>query len=480
MILYNSDYKFVGISDSYIKKLNFPSFNALKYRIGDDFANLFIEKKGFLYNFKYLSWIDYILQNRDKAQAILKGGGHNFYKVSFSIEPYYFMENSEKGYYLIIETMSEYEMESLDIDNSNFTKTDEKLLYHVDEDEYHVYNEDSFNSSSELSFKETPTSSFSNEESETLSFNNLDNFQGTLPEQVPPQIETVSKKNIPSPEEFLRSFDVENSGDENIQTDLSEEKISFQLKQKSIDKLIENGVDYNIEAIQETKTLKIFQSDNYIIDEVSKELEIKKDTLIDFLIDFINHTNNLKPHIYDSLKHHNIKNVKNAVFMLKGLSFNLRIMDIYNIFEKIYSSYYRDTSELSKDINLIYEKTMNLNKQINSGGETLKFENRDVRPFISQINNSTLPDILFQDISDNFIKLFDSSKDRIEEILNPNKVIELKHIFEKLSNISKPLNIYEINISINGILNNISEEKIEFDKLIFSWIELTNFIQKMR
>jgi len=496
MILYNSDYEFVGISDSYIKKLNFPSFNALKYRIGDNFANLFIEKKGFLYNFKYLSWIDYILQNSDKAQAILKGGDNSFYKVRFSIEPYFFVNQSEKGYFLLIESMVGYEMDSFDIDNNDFKKSevDEKSSYYIDEDEYQVSNEDNFEGNLELSFDDSPTFTFESEVADSKALDlEVEKKDESHQEPVQERVEEVIlKKNIQSPEEFLKSFNIEKEDNETSKKESSEtlifnkasknfsDNISNPLTQQGIDKLVENGIDFDMKPFQTDGFLKNFESNNYIIDEVAKELEIKKDTLIDFLIDFIHHTNHLKPYIYYSLKHHNIKHVKNAIFMLKGLSYNLRINDIYQIFEKIYSSYYRDNTELSKDINLIYEKIINLNKHINNGGETLQFENNDVRSFISEINKSTLPDILFQDMVDGFIKIFDSLKDKIEGSLNPDKILELKPVIEKLSNISKPLDIDKINFLIDDILNNINGYKIEFDKLIFSWIELSSFVEKLK
>ena len=556
MILYNSDYEFVGISDSYIKRLNFPSFNALKYRMSGDFANLFIEKKGFLYNFTFISWIDYILQNKDKAQAILKSGNNSYYKITFSIEPYYFIESSDKGYFLLIETMEEYEMDSFNVDESTYHKPEDEegLSYYVDEDEYHVSNEsaslngeeDSFESSFEdsqtFSFDESsesgaklpvekkkplPKTPLKKVESETFTLE-LDSsedehsfessafsFEDDKPvkekeveeKKIMPKIEESSKKQIPSPEEFFKSFDLgaEEKVEEapkqvskKVNSDLSDfdsllsggatstaksKTTSYPLQQDEIDMIFNNVTDKEVDEmdiIEADKFVKTFKSNNYIISEVAKELKIKEETLIDFLIDFIHHINHLKTYIYEGLENNKIKNVKNAIFMLKGLSLNLRIIDIYDILDKIYSSYYREASDLLKDINIIYEKVLNLNKQIDSGGETLKFETNEVRPFIISINSSTLPNILFQDIVNSFLKLFDLSKDKIEGSLNPESISELKLVIKELNNVSQPLNIDEIDFPINSILTNIKNIDVDFDKLIMDWIELSGFIEKLR
>jgi len=511
MIIYNSSYEFIGISDSYVKRLDFPSFNALKYRANGDIANLFVEKKGFVYNFQYLSWIEFILQNIDKAQVIIKSGDGSHYKIEFSIEPYYFIENNEKGYLIKIKTMEDYEMDGFEIDDTSFQiNQDENVSYYVDEDEYHVSDEESFITTEESTFEDdSPTFSFGDsennkqkppaqkKESDKFSFDESseEEFNSVEINMETKQSEKQTQA-IQSPEEFLKSFEIEDKVniDRKAEETLNIESLlssgatsnsqpkneSFPLEQDEIDLIFQNGADSEIELTSQNKFHKTFNSDNYIIDEVAKELHIKKDVLIDFLIDFIHHINHLKPYIYDNLENHRIKDIKNAVFMLKGLSFNLRIMDIYNILDKIYSSYYRESSELFKDVDSIYKKIIILNKEINSGGATLKFDVKEVRLFVSSLNHSSLPDILFQDIVNSFLRLFDNSKEKLEASLNPDGIESLKLIIQELDNISKPLNIDELNLPIISILENINSKKIEYDKLVMNWIELSDFINKLR
>jgi hypothetical protein len=586
MILYNGDYEFVGISDSCVKKLNFPSFNAMKYRISGDFANLFIEKKGFLTNFKYISWIDYLQQEGDKAKAIIKSGDNSYYKVSLGIEIYYFADG-EKGYLITIKTMSEFEMDSLELENSNdpFEKDSIKASkYSVNEsDDFFASNE-----SDEFSFEESNTFMFDSfegnfgedressndkaneifeepealeEEKENLkedkevslkkknfedefpdytfeedeekepkkkesekletkyqsfdeefekSFNNSqkdenskidqneksdksikfsDDFEFEFSnsekiEKAPEnEIKNEALNPVPSPDEFFQAFEMDypstyfETKDTEKETFIENKKSEPILNQEDIDKIIEIGESCDIPIIKE---IKVFSSDNYNLDEVSKELQIEKSSLIDFLIDFVHHINQVKKFIYNAIEVNDVQSVKKAVFMVKGLCFNLRIEDIYELLNKIYTKNYRSGAEVVKDLNSVYKKVEMISQKVGTGGEIFKFDQKNIREFISSINHSKLPDALFQDMVDSFIKTFNSSKELVEESLNPDELHKIERIFKELSNIARSLDIDELNSPINRIIKNSSSVDVEFDRLIMDWIDLSSFVEKLK
>lgn len=580
MILYNSNYEFIGISDSCVKKLNFPSFNALKYRMGGDFANILIEKKGFVSNFKYISWIDYIQQENDKAKGIIKSGDGTYYKVTFAIEPYFFAQHSEKGYLITLSSMGEYDADDLDIlDRASSFGGGETPLYVDEEEEYYtsgdnlVQESDTFvfdTYENEFSFDDEDQSEENKErekddEEEDKTLNYVDDEEGMLPPleddefqfvesknqniekiereefSLPPLddiddfkfedekiVETTSKKesfldeetSLPpldmgdfsfddkkdeiekseereenidlsknseliSPNDFLSKFEESVIDEkESIQPSFQEEKqeninqcsIEEYLNQNEIDSII-NGE--SAEKVQH-QDLPKFSSTNYPLDRVAEALEIDENTLSDFIIDFIHHINHVKSFIYEAIERDDVQSVKGVVFMVKGLCFNLRAMDIYNLLEKVERRNYNGTAELLKDINTVYQKVALLSEKIVHDGDTFKFQDVNLRKHIIDLNRSSLPDLLFQDIIDSFVKLFDSSKERVEESINPETIDNIKAVIKEMLNVALSLNIEELIKPLKSIYTNIYSQDIEFDRVVMDWIELSSYVDRLR
>lgn len=209
-------------------------------------------------------------------------------------------------------------------------------------------------------------------------------------------------------------------------------------------------------------------------------LEIDSETLSDFVIDFLHHMSYVKTFIYNSIENDDITSVQNAVFMVKGLCFNLRIMDIYNLLEKIENKQYNEVAELLKDVNSVYQKVEILSQKVVNGGKALQFQDVELRENIVELNNSSLPNFVFQNLVNSFIKLYDSSKDKIEESINPEKIKEVKHLFKEMLNLALSLNIKELIEPLNSILKQISSKDIEFDEIVINWIELSNYIDNLR
>jgi hypothetical protein len=81
---------------------------------------------------------------------------------------------------------------------------------------------------------------------------------------------------------------------------------------------------------------------------------------------------------------------------------------------------------------------------------------------------------------DSFIKTFNSSKELVEESLNPDELHKIERIFKELSNIARSLDIDELNSPINRIIKNSSSVDVEFDRLIMDWIDLSSFVEKLK
>jgi hypothetical protein len=510
MIIYDSEYRFIGVTNSTIKKLNFPSFLALKYKIKDDFAELFIKKNGFIYKFDYLSWIDYILQNPNNSNAIIKAGDNNFYKLTFTIEPYYFFESGDKGYSLNISSMSEMQIDetelieieenSKNINPANIQQEDEFEI--LPETQTFTFNDNDeetqeFELSTNSEEVESTEFSFENNENDFIlpELDKLDNNESQIQLEnknnetenkvdevelkILKQSESTENKDedlLPSADDFLEEFRTSDVKSEEL--NLSSEKKEDEecpLPQKNIDDIFKTK---DIKVLDNVKSnIKKFSIDNYPIDEVCKELNINSGTLSSFLSDFIHHINHLKNYIYTSIESHQIQNVQKAIFMVKGLARNLRICDIYDELKKIYNKHYLEIGELTKDINHIYSMVEDFIQKLD--GMFLVKDNTELRISTSSLNKAQIPDILFQDLLDSFIKLYDYSKEEIEESLNPEKVKRLKELIEQLNNIGQNLSIEEISNPLTKIIEKLQSDDIAFEKIIVDWLDLVAFVEAL-
>jgi len=471
MIIYDSNYRFVGVTSSTIKKLNYPSFWAFKNKINNDFADLFIRKNGFIYKFNYLSWIDYILQNPNNSNAIVKAGDNHYYKLTFTIEPCYFFENDKKGYLLNISSMTEFkidedELEEIEANSNNpddllknqegFNKnefeivSEAKLFKFTDEDlKQHEENEFHYDYQDDFVLPEIKQEIFSDVQHEQIKDVNSDLENIEKSEKVP------DDHFLPSTDDFLEEFRNSNSTFNSNKL----ESFSFNNASKS-----NNPQD--------------FSTNYYPIDEVSQELKISSEALISFLSDFIHLINHLKDYIYASLEGNQIQNVQKVVFMVKGLARNLRISDIYEELKKVCDNNYFEIGELTKDINHIYSLVDNFSNKLNN--VLLNKTNNELRISTSSLNKAHIPDILFQDLLDSFIKLFDHYKEEIEGSLNPEKVSRLIELIEQLNNVGQNLSIKEISEPLTGILEKLkSKDDIVFEKIIINWLELATFVEAL-
>ncbi len=534
MIIYNSNYEFVAISDAYVKKLNFPSFNAMKYRFSGDFANLFIEKKGFVSNFKHILWIDYILQEKEKAQAIIKGGDNSFYKISMSIETLYFLGDQHKGFLISILLISEYENDTLELDinqNNNNSVNNKNRENSYSEDDFRVDRTesamffDSAESQTLVTNKDVDVEDNDNKsnvninkvsEQKSQVTNKDDLFEASNEfklkfddedDYIDNKIESKDNSNsnsapkssklLTSPDEFFKSFETEtasslnyNSNVDNSQNNsnlkieqqesenLDEHESKLPLKQIEIDDLI-NGKDIVPES-RDIHAGKYFSSDHYNLDDVSVELNISRASLIDFLIDFIYHSNQIKKIMYEAIENNQIELVKNGVFFIRGLALNLRIVDIYDLIEKIINKHYKNGRDVLKDINSLYKKISFLKDKLGGGGDVIRLDTKQIRPIINSINKSSMPDSLYQELVDTFIKLFDNHKDKIENGFNQSAILSTRNSINELQAIAKSLSLDEVILPIENMIKSIDSNDIKFEKLIMDWIDLSTFITQLR
>ncbi|MBL0709301.1 MAG: hypothetical protein JJW00_09645 [Sulfurimonas sp.] len=79
MLIYNYKKEFLGIDELDLKALGFSSLAQLR-DVSADFADLFVKKAGFVYNFKHVHWIDFITcaEDGEDSKVIIDVNEKNF------------------------------------------------------------------------------------------------------------------------------------------------------------------------------------------------------------------------------------------------------------------------------------------------------------------------------------------------------------------------------------------------------------------
>ena len=91
-----------------------------------------------------------------------------------------------------------------------------------------------------------------------------------------------------------------------------------------------------------------------------------------------------------------------------------------------------------------------------------------------------MPDSLYQELVDTFIKLFDNHKDKIENGFNQTAILSTRNSINELQAIAKSLSLDEVILPIENMIKNIDSNDIKFEKLIMDWIDLSTFITQLR
>jgi len=99
LILYNSKKKMIGASAEAIELLGYDTLEEFKENV-KDIADFFINKPGYIYNFKNFSWIDYTLFNEIKSPKVILKGNISDIEVELRVRELIILSDNSK-YYVI-------------------------------------------------------------------------------------------------------------------------------------------------------------------------------------------------------------------------------------------------------------------------------------------------------------------------------------------------------------------------------------------
>jgi HPt (histidine-containing phosphotransfer) domain-containing protein len=100
MVIYNHKHEFIGIDKKDLKALGFQNLFELQTQCSD-FADLFVKKPSYIYNFKNFKWILYILNaNSEENKAMITAKGKTFI-TDLSVETIYLQDDPKQEAYIV-------------------------------------------------------------------------------------------------------------------------------------------------------------------------------------------------------------------------------------------------------------------------------------------------------------------------------------------------------------------------------------------
>jgi hypothetical protein len=479
MILYDSKREFKSIDEQTLEILGFDSINDfLSYT--DDFANLFKKEIGLIYNFQFLSWIDYTLNVKNSVKKAILETPHKKIQTEINISKLQngsftiYLENIEVIYSDSNNTLkqkektskieeAEDEPEALNLENiikqDTFSSDDlDELLRDFEDDKEIEKVEEKTQNDLEI-----------NHEIDTEIKNELDNLLFELEEQKdePENLELDKTQNIKNL--TLANFNLETHLLEN-NLELSEFKNAIEEAQSEfnenfeiLDFLIKNR---DINTIQQVAKLFKTQSEKYNLTELNIILD-------NFLL--FNESN-----FDEKLFREELDNFQKIIDTL--------LLFIENYEEKIkLESAENDKSDILEDLKFQLEEFENHQKllqQVDLNKSLLK-----------QINNSNIEQEIFEDMVKDFIFKFEELRPEIDFVIESEDletlktlILELKHTSESLEidKISKIINFIEDDIFAEDEVFELNEietythKKLNFDEIDLAFLELNNYLNSLK
>ena len=409
MLIYNSQKEFIGIDTEDLKAIGFANLADLQIE-ATDFSDLFLRTPGYIHNFKYVHWIDYIAfgGSTDIPKAIIHTQKAN-YSCTLSVKKFFVTDSPASDAYAVhlhnIRMLSPQESAAIAEDLSKKAIPDslnEEMIpepYHVDKEKI-------------LDSIEKQNAFFAGENVDTTTYEEKKSMQeelvpvvdepqndmqdNSLKEEIEaldidetpsltPQESTVGvKEAVVASAAAATAFAATDSAldllkepeQEEIQEEIQklqdyqpqkvEEKLEITPQEEErpqdekIDLLIEEDEEttpQQVDNIQE-KQEQEEESEEYVSDYVydpqvaSDELGLPIDLIEEFIEDFIAQAKEFKDGLYKAIEEEDMNNLRILSHKLKGVAANLRIEDALDVLVKVNTS--DDLKVVKTNLNYFY------------------------------------------------------------------------------------------------------------------------------
>jgi len=351
MLFYNSKKEFVGIDEEDLKALGFSTLSELRSESAN-FADLFVRTPGFIHNFKYVHWIDYITYggSSEMPKAIIHTKARNFWcNISVSIS-YMVDSPATKAYIIQLENLRELSKQE------SVAMTDDILV------------------------KPTPE---------------------TVKEISPPYIDQSIHDNI------KKSIVEQNNSYHQVDETYSSEPVKKAPTPKApVQKIVEKELELAPQEQEIEVETEISEESNvenesndftgYVYDPqvASDELGLPVDLIEEFIEDFIAQAKEFKDDLYAYAKDEDINNVRILSHKLKGVAANLRVEDAFEVLATINTT--TDLAVINTNLVTLYQIIAKLNGEEVEISIPQEIEHSHEDEFIldfKEIESSTTADI---------------------------------------------------------------------------------------
>lgn len=369
LILYDKSGLFLGMGTQELYLLGYEDMEEFR-NYHNDFADLFVNKPGFIFKFKNFSWIDYAQHSgTPNKRVLIKTKNGKEIETSLTINEIYLQKelNGSSLFY------------SVDLNNAPF-KHDLPISVNKTQTFDPIVEEES--SPALIPLEETFIEDAPSFVSPTINFDSPlslstpeleDNF---IAPTLKPLEETIAKpkeesdlkipSSLPLPED---SFDFKLKFDNNILEEpkikeKQEEDISFEYH--SIDQIKINDLDFvaPVENYPDDKEENLLEDATLFVEELRKapaplptedeefdlalcaeELGLDISTLAQILEEYINALNIAMPLLLQAINDNNRNNAKEEITKLKSIALHLQIVSLFHQFEHLETSLEFDTKE---------------------------------------------------------------------------------------------------------------------------------------
>ena len=490
MVFYNSNREFESIEETLLHRLGFKSQSDF-FNYTDDFAKLFKKKRGFIHNFKFISWIDYILNNKKSTKTVIIQSPNGEIKTELNI--------SEKNGTFIVEL-----------------KNIEEELKQASAEEIYFELLNQENSEIEKNDKEFDLDSFLIEENNKK-----------------PDLESIIKKDVYSSddlESLIKELDMDNetkkmkTSNKNI-TDshkepLLSDEVNFCKINSEIDNEIKNELNELLSELEESSVKNILKKEifsDFNLEKYLNKNNINLSQFKDFVIQSLEEIENNKELIDSLIENNDTETILTIIEFVKNSSKKFHLNEIDTILDQAIEitlsnfkadKFYSKIEYLEKALNILKTHIENLEERIKPIEENKndilcelqnqfeEFENREKKlqkielnsNILKQINYFGIPEDVFEDILKDFIVRFMEMQNEIDEAIQLeekepliNYISEIKDMTDNLGieKISKIISQMEDEINIDYYSQETSVKQIHFDEIEVAFLELNNYLNSL-
>ena len=463
MLIYNSKKEFLGIDEADLKSLGFNNLAELQAE-STNFEDLFLRTPGFIHNFKYVHWIDYILygNNKELPKAILHTQNQDF-MCSLKISTTYMSDSpSSKAYIVYLENMRKLsQTESRDLANDI---ADKKAPASISIENSPIEEKIDINLIKKSIVQENSLL-FDTQTAENLNDKiEIEDIEEPLEiEDTPLEVEDVLVSEVEPQEIVEEKIENSESTQNKIEVETETDEVQIEETSQHSEEEYESSYVYNPQV-------------------ASDELGLPIDLIEEFIEDFIAQAKEFKEELYKSVEEEDVNNLRILSHKLKGVAANLRIEDalevlttantsddlnvvkqnldyLYIIIKKL------DTEETQEDI---IAETLTVKEEItNSEDEFIldfKDENSEVVSSDSgydkvQVAQEIGIDIdTFNDLFHDYIIDAQEILDNMEQLVKSNDLIHLKKYIVKLQGMNRNMRIENLSTDLQTLIDTPNQD----------------------